>query len=229
METKKESGQKTGKNDKKEKCIIFALAGILLLIVCLPVKQKSTEGKMSQASEGTVDREGENINNSSYLKDVYINGGAEEGKQEHMAANEKKGGEGDAYVEAMEKKLEELLMCMEGAGKVRVMITLCSTSEDVVEKDRPANRSNITENDGEGGSRSTSDMDSEEATVFITDSQGRQIPYVRKTLRPVVEGVAVLAEGGGREEVKQNISETIQALFGIDVNKIKIAKMKTGK
>ena len=109
------------------------------------------------------------------------------------------------------------------------MITLQSTSEDIVEKDRPAVRSNMTENDAAGGSRNTNDMNSEESTVFMTDGNGRQIPYVRKTIQPVVGGVAVLAEGGGREAVRQNISEAIQALFGIDANKIKIAKMKTIK
>ena len=135
----------------------------------------------------------------------------------------------DSYVEEMERELEELLSCMEGAGKVKVMITLQSTGEEIVEKDRPATRSNKTENDGTGGSRNTNDMENEETTVFITDADGRQIPYVRKTMQPSVEGVAVMAQGGGNEMVRQNISEAIQALFGIDANKIKIAKMKTSK
>ena len=87
----------------------------------------------------------------------------------------------------------------------------------------------MTENDASGGSRNTSDMDSRETTVFITDSEGRQIPYVRKKLQPAVGGVAVLAEGAGVEAVRENIREAIQALFGIDANKIKIAKMKTAK
>ena len=129
----------------------------------------------------------------------------------------------------MEAELEELLSCMEGVGRVKVMITLSSTGEDIVEKDRPATRSNMTENDASGGSRNTSDMDSRETTVFITDSEGRQIPYVRKKLQPAVGGVAVLAEGAGVEAVRENIREAIQALFGIDANKIKIAKMKTSK
>ena len=129
----------------------------------------------------------------------------------------------------LEKELEELLGCMEGVGQVKVMITLQSGGEDIVEKDRPASRMNSSESDSVGGSRNTSEMESEESTVFITDEQGRQIPYVRKKLKPTVGGVAVLAEGGGTESVRVNISETIQALFGIDANKIKIAKMKTAK
>ena len=220
MEDKGRKGEKAGKaedmdkkkqNDKKEKCIIFALAGILLLIVCLPVKQKE-----------------ETKNNTSYSNEKNAKITSSQEKEGQTGAIADANG-ADSYVEGLEQELEALLQCMEGAGKVRVMITLKSTSEEIVEKDRPANRSNTAENDGAGGSRSINDMDSEEETVFITDSEGRQIPYVRKTMQPVVEGVAVLAEGGGKETVRQNISETIQALFGIDANKIKIAKMKTVK
>ena len=197
--------------DKKEKFIIFALAGILLLIVCLPVKK--TERKSGAGSAGILSGEQSAGGESSAAVKTQ--------SQEPSAE--------DTYVQELERELEELLQCMEGAGRVKVMITLQSTGEEIVEKDRPASRSSVTEQDAAGGSRSTNDMNSEETTVFITDADGRQIPYVRKKLQPAVAGVAVLAEGGGREQVRRNISEAIQALFGINANKIKIAKMKTAK
>ncbi len=196
-------------SEKKEKFIIFALAGVLLLIVCIPVK-KEEKGSVKAGSA------------------VYTEHSSVSGKEQESASDAKLQ-ETDEYTKAMEAELEELLSCMEGVGRVKVMITLSSTGEDIVEKDRPATRSNMTENDASGGSRNTSDMDSRETTVFITDSEGRQIPYVRKKLQPAVGGVAVLAEGAGVEAVRENIREAIQALFGIDANKIKIAKMKTAK
>lgn len=214
-------------SEKKEKFIIFALAGILLLIVCLPVKKKE-----NIAGSAAVQ-----INSNSYLKTVQENTGTGETTAETLAEasqgsalSSSAAGNTDAgYRKQMEEELEELLGCMEGVGKVRVMITLRSGGEEIVEKDRPSSRSNLSENDGTGGNRSTNDMSSEETTVFVTDAEGRQVPYVRKRLQPVVEGVAVLAEGGGNENVCVNISEAIQALFGLDANKIKIAKMKTIK
>lgn len=199
-------------NEKKEKFIIFALAGILLLIVCLPVKKK--EGS-SAPDTAAVQRAA----SDQTAQKSYGEGGA--GAQQT--------GADDDYAAQMERELEELLTCMEGVGRVKVMITLKSTSEEIVEKDRPSERSNVAESDSAGGSRSTNDLSSQESTVFVTDEAGRQIPYVRKTMQPVVEGVAVLAEGGGSEAVKNNISEAIQALFDIDANKIKIAKMKVMK
>lgn len=196
-------------SEKKEKFIIFALAGVLLLIVCIPVKKEDTKA----GNEDTV----------SYTESA---GAKEQQAQSSQAAQQ---WDTDAYVRGLEQELEELLTCMDGVGRVKVMITLESTGEDIVEKDRPAARSNMTENDAAGGSRNTSEMDSQESTVFVMDAQGRQIPYVRKKMQPAVGGVAVLAEGGGVETVRANISEAIQALFGINANKIKIAKMKTAK
>lgn len=225
-------------SEKKEKFIIFALAGILLLIVCLPVKRENGMAAGAYTETGVVGAGTVQEMNGNGLGEGQMGSISLENKVSGniAAAAEKNGGiagtgadTADGYVEVMEKELEELLSCMEGAGKVKVMITLQSTGEDIVEKDRPATRSNRTENDGAGGSRNTNDMDSGETTVFITDAEGRQIPYVRKTMQPSVEGVAVMAQGGGNEAVRRNISEAIQALFGIDANKIKIAKMKTSK
>jgi stage III sporulation protein AG len=42
----------------------------------------------------------------------------------------------------------------------------------------------------------------------------------------VVEGVSVVAQGGGDSQIQKNITEVIQALFGIEAHKIKVVKMK---
>lgn len=227
-------------NEKKEKFIIFALAGILLLIVCLPVK-KEANGKTGSSGinstgyfigadekEGTESEAGSGSAGAGGADGESGAAGAENGDAAVLTWKENDGTD-VSYRKQMEQELEELLGCMEGVGRVRVMITLRSTGEEIVEKDRPSARSNLSEQDGTGGNRSTNDLNSEEETVFVTDADGRQVPYVRKTMQPVVEGVAVMAEGGGNETVCMNISEAIQALFDLDANKIKIAKMKTTK
>ncbi|MGN0307750.1 MAG: stage III sporulation protein AG, partial [Lachnospiraceae bacterium] len=63
-------------------------------------------------------------------------------------------------------------------------------------------------------------------TVYIRKETGEQVPYVVKEVSPLVEGVSVVAEGGGNAVVQKNITEVIQALFGIEVHKIKVVKMK---
>ena len=47
-----------------------------------------------------------------------------------------------------------------------------------------------------------------------------------KGIAPVLVFV-IVAEGGDDSEVRKNISESVEALFGLDAHKIKIVKMKT--
>ena len=47
-----------------------------------------------------------------------------------------------------------------------------------------------------------------------------------KEKSPIVEGVTVVAQGGGNAEVQKNISDVIQALFGVEAHKIIVVKMK---
>ncbi|MFQ7310415.1 MAG: stage III sporulation protein AG [Sellimonas sp.] len=119
----------------------------------------------------------------------------------------------DAYAATVERKLTSMLSDIEGAGKVKVMITLSSSSEKVVEKD--------VETGKEEGRTTT-----REETVYSDDSGQGQVPYVTKELSPDIEGVVVIAEGGEKPVVVQNITEAVQALFGVESHKIKVVKMK---
>lgn len=131
----------------------------------------------------------------------------------------------EGYRENVEKQLEEMLQQIEGVGKVRVMVTLAATAEIVVEKDIPQTQSEVEEGDSNGGSRTTKENTWEEATVY-EQRDGDSIPYVIKELVPDIEGVCVICEGGGNGTVAKNISEAVQALFPIEVHKIKVMKMK---
>lgn len=61
----------------------------------------------------------------------------------------------EAYTRELENRLEKTLSQMDGAGQVAVMITLKTSSEQVVEKDTEEKKESITESDSQGGSRTT--------------------------------------------------------------------------
>jgi stage III sporulation protein AG len=44
---------------------------------------------------------------------------------------------------------------------------------------------------------------------------------------PEIEGVAVIAQGGGNSEIKKEIVEAVQVLFDIKAHKIKVMKMNS--
>ena len=200
---------------KKDNMIILILTGILLLVIAWPMEEPEKKensvselwdrnnGMLQETNETTIDgKEVIEVSISqSFLDEEYI-------------------------VQTLEHRLEEILYAMDGVGQVKVMITLASQGEKIVEKDIPLERSNILEEDSGGGSRSTNEMNSKEETVYSTNSQGDKIPYVVKETGVEVAGVSVVAQGGDNEAVQKNIGEVIQALFGIEEHKIKVVKMK---
>lgn len=128
------------------------------------------------------------------------------------------------YARYLERRLEETLSQLDGAGNVRVMVTLQSSAQKIIEKDTQGERDAITEEDSQGGRRTSENTSHQETTVYEGMGDKSQEPYVSKELTPRVEGVVVLAEGGENALVKRNITEAIQALFGIDTHKIRIMK-----
>ena len=53
---------------------------------------------------------------------------------------------------------------------------------------------------------------------------GSQEPVIEKELQPQIEGIIISAQGGGSPQVKAEISEAMEALFGLPAHKIKVLK-----
>lgn len=124
-----------------------------------------------------------------------------------------------------EKKLEQILEQMDGAGKVRVMITESVSRERIVEKDQTVQREMNQDGDDSASTGKSQQENKEETTVLEKDGQGRETPYVTRTNAPQIEGVLILAQGGDHAVVAKNITEAAMALFGIEAHKIKVIKM----
>lgn len=154
----------------------------------------------------------------------------EESKEQEVIYNHQKAlYETDTeYLNDMEKKLVHILSQMEGVGEVEVMISLKESSERVIEKD--VEETSETDQDDQGNTKSSS---KKESTIFYgnqgtlswgSDNESESEPYIRKEKVPVVEGVVVVADGGDSPVIIKNITESVQALFGIETHKIRIVK-----
>ena len=102
------------------------------------------------------------------------------------------------------------------------MVTMAQSAEQVVEKDIEVSDDVVSETDSQVGMRTTKQSSEAEKTVYNEEENGK--PYVSKEISPQVEGVLVIAEGGDNAVVVKNITESIQALFGIESHKIRIVK-----
>ena len=190
-----------GKKLQKDQCMIIILVGILLCVIAIPVEKDNSKSDLSNIIDDTID---------------------------NHTDSERSNADTD-YVGYWENKLEEALRYVDGVGKVRVLITLQNSGQKIVEKDGPEEYSDTAETDAAGGSRTIGESRIEKSTIYTADGQGGSIPYVVMTTAPSVEGVVVIAQMAGQEEIRQNIIEAIQVLFDIDANKIKIVKMKNNQ
>lgn len=107
----------------------------------------------------------------------------------------------------LEEQLQKLLEKMDGVGKVRVMLTFSDDGEDKLDK-------NITEN----GTQT-------EETTVVYDTKDAQQPYVIRREKPKVEGVVVVAEGGGNVQTVTQISNAVMSLFSVEAHKVVVVKM----
>ena len=150
---------------------------------------------------------------------------ADQDSADPVTASAQEGNEdSQKYEEYLEKRTEETLRHVEGVGEVEVMITLRSTGQKIVEKDQQSSSQSTEETDSTGGTRSTEESLSDKTSVYEQGTDGSQIPYVTKEISPEVEGVVVIADGGDNAVVVRNITEAVQALFGVEAHKIKIMK-----
>lgn len=196
-----------GRKLRKDQCLIMILTGILLCVIVWPVKPAESKSNLSNIIDDTIEIRKDDSQRESPAFTTESNADS-------------------AYVSYWEDKLEHTLSYVEGAGEVKVLITLKESEEKIVEKDGPEKLSDTAENDSAGGNRTVTESQTEKTTIYTIDESGNSIPYVVKTIPPMVEGVVVVAQGADQITVRQNIIEAIQVLFDIDMNKITVVKMK---
>ena len=187
---------------RRDNLIVLVLAGILLIVITLPTNdtiavQKSEEPEQTEVKEAAGSENAEEVD---YL-DIY------------------------EYTAYLEKKLEQMLVKIDGAGNVSVMITLEASAKQIVEKEETLSRNNTLESDSEGGNRSIYEIDTGQQTVYYK-SDNVQTPYVSQTILPEISGVLIVAQGAGATSVKKSMVEIAQALFGIEAHKISVVSMR---
>ena len=107
----------------------------------------------------------------------------------------------------LQQQLKELLEHMDGVGKTRVMLTFSDEGTDQLDK-------NVTK---DGNKK-------EEITVVYDTGDTRQ-PYVICRQMPKIEGVVVVAQGGGNAKTVTEISNAVMSLFPVEAHKVVVVKM----
>ena len=111
----------------------------------------------------------------------------------------------DSYKEQLQ--LKELLEHMDGVGKTRVMLTFSDEGTDRLDK-------NVTK-----------DGNKKEETTVVYDTGDTRQPYVICRQMPKIEGVVVVAQGGGNAKTVTEISNAVMSLFPVEAHKVVVVKM----
>lgn len=109
------------------------------------------------------------------------------------------------YTEALEKRLEEIIGQIEGAGEVSVMITVGGSEEKVYKSDV-----------------SESDSKRDEKTVVL----GSKDAILTGTRFPEVLGVLVVCSGGDRPAVQEKVVNAVATVLNISTGKVYVANRK---
>lgn len=120
---------------------------------------------------------------------------------------------GDFQVEDLERRMEEALSRVAGAGEVKVVLTVQSTARRVLAQD------------GRSTQRGE-ELDSTLTTVVVAQGSGTQEPVTIQQLSPQYQGALVVCSGGDDPSVRLRVVEAVSALTGLGADKISVCKGK---
>lgn len=114
---------------------------------------------------------------------------------------------------AVQKQMEALLSAIDGAGRVRLMLTLSSGERVVYQTDsRTVTASGSTTQETE--------------TVFRQSGGSEKEPAVQSVVYPQYQGALVICDGAERASVRLAVIQAVSSLTGLGSNKIAVVKMK---
>jgi stage III sporulation protein AG len=129
------------------------------------------------------------------------------------------------YEIAAENKLKSVLEDMDGVGKVKVVITLEGSEEQIPAVNINDSTSTTNETDNTGGKRDTTQKN-EGSTIVITNDGVKSQPLIVKTNKPKVIGVCVVAEGAKDKLIQLQITQAVTRLYNIAPDKVSVYPMK---
>lgn len=123
--------------------------------------------------------------------------------------------------EVLNRRLEEMLSRIEGAGEVKASVNLASTTEMEYAVNTTTSNRKTDEKDRQGGSRTITEVNDNGQLVLLRESEGsKEAPVVVREIKPEVRGVMVVAGGAGDPQVKADLIQALQVYLGIPVHKI---------
>jgi stage III sporulation protein AG len=125
----------------------------------------------------------------------------------------------------LEQRLEDILSLVAGAGEVRVLIHETRSAETVYARNATLDETKLSETDANGGTREQNQQKTTDAIVTLNRREGGNEPLILYENAPKIEGVIIVAEGGGNLFVRDALIRAASATLGVAIHKISVLEM----
>ena len=119
----------------------------------------------------------------------------------------------EAYAQALEQRLEDMLCQVSGAGQVRVMLTMQTGSRTEYQTDTQI-------------SDSETQSQEERKTVILSEGSAYDKAAVSAVQYPRFQGALILCQGADQSTVRLSLVNAVAALTGLSSGQITVIKMK---
>lgn len=115
---------------------------------------------------------------------------------------------------AVQREMEDILSAIDGAGRLRLMLTVCGGGDLELAQDRA-----LTQKQGD----SADEYSDKTETVVLGSGSGAEV-VVTQSRYPDFVGALVVCEGGGSAAVRLEITQALSALTGLPSDRISVIK-----
>lgn len=115
--------------------------------------------------------------------------------------------------QSLQQELEELLSKLDGAGKVKVLLSINSGERYYYQTDEDLQRTDAS-------------VDQRKETVIITSKDREECGLLQRTDPPTYLGAVVLCQGADSARVKLAVVDAVSTVTGLGADRISVLKMK---
>jgi len=123
------------------------------------------------------------------------------------------------------RELENILGRIEGAGEVFVMLHMSSGSEMIFAQNHTTDESFTTETDANNGTRNIETYSHQNNHVALRQNDGSEVPLIIMEIAPRIEGVIIVAQGGGNAAVRESLVRAAHTVLGIRPHQVQVFQM----
>lgn len=125
----------------------------------------------------------------------------------------------DDYRNQLEEELSQIVSAINGAGNVKILITMDSTIEDVYVLEKNLSEKTVN-NGGQEEFDSESEYKEDNEYVIIKSKDGSEQAVLQKQVMPKIRGVLVVCDGGDDAPTREKITKAVSSVLNISSGKV---------